>query len=871
VAADPNRPGRWLLRLLPSAMREEHGAEMQQVLRLQRASVPPGRQQAMRFWLAALADVLRVAPRQHAEALAQDVRYGARSLRRAPGFTLAALITIALGTGATSAVFAVVNAVLLRPLPYHESERLALVWAGNPEGARTWLSAPELDAIERRATTIAAVSGLTDLHLNLTGEGAAEELSVVGASASLLSTLGVHPQIGRFFEPADDRMGAANVVVLSHGLWVRRFGGSPGVLGRRIVLDGRSYTIVAVLPSSFGILPPSSVFPSRVDAWVPLQTHLGARGPTLRNLHAIARLRPDASFAAAEHELASIGAALSREYATDYRGRAWSLNLVRMQDDLVRGVRPALLVLLGTVAFVLLIACANVAALLLARGESRRREMAIRSALGASRARVVRQLLTEGLVLALAGGAAGLALAALAPPLTSVQALAPLPRFSEVSIDWRVLLFALGLALVTALLFTVAPALELSSRGAARAQEVLRAASRSRKAVRTGRLLAGLEIALASMVLVVALLLARGFARMLDADPGFSAAHVMTMRVSLSARYANAADVTRYFDNAIERMRQAGEVESAAAITQLPLSGASLGSTFTAGPDASGVPVRADADLRGVTADYFEAMRIGLIEGRAFTPADNATSPAVAVIDESMARRLWKDRSAVGQRIRWFRQPDRDIEIVGVVKSVSHRGVGQPPRETVYRPHAQYPRWNMFLVARTTGDPARAARALAGAVQAIDPDQPVADVMTMERLMERSLAQPGFGAALGAALGVLALGLTAVGVCGLLAFAMSQRRREMGIRIALGASRHEIVRLVMMEGALLVVCGLGAGLAGALGLARVTSAWLQGAAAPDTATFAVAAAIVAAAALAACWIPARRAARLEPVSVLRAE
>ena len=625
--------------------------------------------------------------RQHAEALARDLRYTARGLRRAPGFAAAAIATIALGTGATAAVFAVVSAVLLRPLPYPDASRLALVWATDAEGARTWLSAPEIDDLRRRATTIDQVAGLSDLRLGLTGTGAPEELQVVAASASLFGMLGATPAAGRLLSDDDDREHAPLSVVLGYGLWQRRFGGSPAVVGSRILLDGRAYTVAGVLGPLFSLLPPSSVFPARADAWVALQAHLPMTARDVRYLHAVARVRPGVTIGAARQELAAIGAALSRDYPSVYGGRSWGFEIVRMQDDLVRHIRPALLVLFATVVLVLLIACANVAALLLARGASRRREMAVRAALGASRSRILAQLLTEGAVLALVGGAAGLALAAAAPALSAAPALAALPRFSEVSIDWRVFAFALLMAVATSLVFALAPAVELSALSSRLG------GARVTRATGAGRILAGVEIALASLVLVVALLLARSFARVLAADPGFDPAGVVSMRIALPPKYRGAEDVVRFYDTALDQARRIPGIDSVAAVTQLPLSGAMLGSSFTV--DAR----RADADLRGVTPDYFAVMRIPLVEGRGFTAADRADTPQVAVIDETLARRLWP-RGAVGQRMRWIRRPDADVEIVGVVRGVRHRGLDQPVEATVYRPHTQYARSTMVIVAR---------------------------------------------------------------------------------------------------------------------------------------------------------------------------
>jgi putative ABC transport system permease protein len=856
---------RALLRLLPADMRESHGREMGQVLRQQHHERPPGLAAALRFWFAAMRDILRVAPRQHAEALSQDVRYALRGLRRTPAFAVVAVVTIALGTGATSAVFAVVNSVLIRPLPYADADRIVLIWAVTPEGARTWLSAPEIDDIGERATTLDGVAGLTDLRFALTGSGPPEEVNVVSASANLFPMLGTRPEIGRLFQPADDVEAAARVTVLSHGLWTRRFGASPAVLGTSLLLDGRPYTIVGVLPRDFGIVPPSSVFPARVDAWVTLQTHLPSRARDVRYLHAVGRVRNGIELGEARELVATIGPALSRDFSSAYRGRTWNFDLVSMQADVVRGVKPALLILLATVGLVLLIAAANVATLLLVRGESRRREMAIRIAVGASASRVVRQLLTEGLVLALIGGFLGLALTALVPAVARSQALASLPRFADVRIDWYVVVFACAVSCATAVLFTLAPA---SQQWGGRERLNIVA---SRRSVQMGRALATAEVAFAVMALVVALMLGRSFARTLDVPPGFQPSQLISARIVLPPKYTAREDINRFFEQTLERLSGMPGVESVAAVSQLPLSGAALGSTFTSGVDTAGEPARIDGDLRGVSTGYFETMGIQLIEGRPLTTADAAETPFVAVVDELMAKRLTPDGHAIGRRIRWIRQPDVEIQVVGIVRPVRHNGLDQDPRPTVYRPHTQYPRASMFVVARVSGDPARSGQALTAAVHDVDPTQPLSEIAGMDSLISRSVAQPGFGAAGGFALAALALALAAVGVYGLLAFAVSQRKREVGIRLAVGASRSQILAMIVADGARLALAGVVAGLAGAVALGRWISSIVPGVGTLDGGIVLAAAATVIASALLASWLPARRASRADPSIVLRAD
>lgn len=861
---------RWLMRLLPVDVREDHGREIAQVLDSQYRELRPRRLARLRFWTSAVVDILAVAPAQHLEILGRDVRYALAGLRRSPGFAAAAVATIALGLGLVTAIFTVVNAVLLRPLPYADPERVALIWAVTPDGTRTWFSAPEVHDLAERSTALEGIAGLTDLRMAFTGGVAPEELDVVAASAALFPLLGVRPHIGQFFTAADDRDAAPGRVVLSHALWLRRFGGAPDVLGRSITLDGRGYTVIGVLPPDFTFVPPSSVFPARADAWVALEPHLPTRARDVRYLHAVARVRSGVTLEAAAHELAAIGRTLAGESSSASGGRAWTFEIVRLQEDVVGAVRPALWLLFAVVALVLLIACVNVAALLLSRAEARRREMAIRAALGASRARLVRQLLTEGLVLALFGGACGLTLAAATPALAMVPALASLPRFAEISVDWRVAVFAGGASMLTALLFTLAPAFELTRRGTSRPQESLRAGASPPGSPRAGRVLITIEVAVASAVLVVALLLVKSFARVVDVDPGFSTDGVTTARVALPPKYTTGAQMTQFFDDVTERLAHAPGVAAAGAVTQLPLSGAALGSTFlSAGSGAE--PVRTDVDLRGVTPGYFRAMGIVLLEGRQFERSDSASAAGVAIVDETFARGAWPGADAVGQRIRWFRQPDVELEVVGVARPVRHASLDRTPRPTVYRPHAQYARGTMYLVARSAGSGIVPPSVIEQSVRAVDPDQPVSEPATMAALARRSLARPGFGASLGAVLAAAALLLVAVGVYGLVAFAVRRRTREFGVRLAVGATPRSIVRLVVADVARVAVPGAALGLIlAAAGMQRLRSLATE-VAAPDAATFAIAAGVVVAMALLACGVPSRRASRIEPLAAFKSE
>jgi putative ABC transport system permease protein len=869
MTARRNRLARWLVRLFPVDMREAHGREIEQTLTDGRRDRSPGSRGAFAYWLRASLDVFRVAIRQHTLALRQDVAYTLRTFARGPAFAAGAILTIGLGTGAAAAVFTIVNAVLIRPLPFANADELALLWSVDPRGNRSWLSYPEVVDLSERSTTLAGVAGLMDLRLALSGTGDPEELSVIAASASTFDILGVRAQVGRLLESDDDLPESPRVVFLSDGLWTRRFGASPSVLGSTITLDSRPYLVAGVLPSAFTMVAPSSVFPKSADAWVALEPHLGSRARDVRYLHGVARLKTGVSPAAARDEITAIAVALQREHATGVTGSNRGLTLVRMDEDVVSSVRPALLALLGLVLLVLLIACVNVATLLLARSDARRREMAIRTALGASRGRLLRQLLTEGFVLSLCGTAVGLLVTIFVPRIGHLPALSSLPRFADLTVDWRVALFALAVCVWSAVLFALAPAVELSRHASLRRGEVLRASSNLRKTTTVRRVLAGSQIALASAVLLVALMFVQLIARLIDTHPGFESADVMTARVALPATYARPGQAPLFFDRVVDRLSNRSGVAAAAAITQLPLSGAVLGSSFD--PEDADTTRRLDVDLRGVTPDYFRALQVPVMRGRSFSAADGPTAAPVAIVDEEFARRMWPGQDPIGRRVRWFRQPDVPIEIVGVVGSVRHAGIAQPARPTVYRPHAQYVRLTMYLVVRNASTSVVQAGDLAAAVRAVDSAQPIAEVATMAALRTRSLAAPGFGAALGSTLALLAALLTAVGIFGLHAFSAQQRRREIAVRLALGGTPGTVKRAVLTESAVVAAAGALTG----LGAAFVVLGWARGlldlGPSPDASLIAATLGVMIAVALVACWIPARRASRTNPAEALRAE
>jgi putative ABC transport system permease protein len=857
-----------LLRLMPGAFREEHEREMLRVWKDEAGDA--AREGRRRYvWTEALKDTLRVAPREHAAIWSRNLRFAARSLRRSPALAVAAISTLALGIGATAGVFTLVNAVLLRPLPWTDPDRVGILWSVQPSGERTWLSLPELEELQRDVPAFAGVCGLTDLRPTLLLDGGGQEIQALAVSHQFFRVLGVVPRLGRDFSAEDDRDGAAPAAVLSDAFWRAQFGANPAIVGRRIRLNEREYAVIGILPADFALLPASTVLPDRVDVWLPLATHLPARDRSVRFLHVLARLRPDVSFSHAADELEVYGRRVSSQFPTVYRGGRWRFTIQAFKQDVLQGARTALSLIFGLVLLVLLMACANVANLLLARGEARRAELAVRTALGAGPARLAGELLAEALVLAAAASALGFALAAAVPRMLRTLDPGALPRLDGANVDLRVTGFFAAVTLVTTAIFVCVPLVERARLGPPGAALAGRSGGRTRRSARIGRAVVVFQTALATTVAIVALFLSATFEHLHGAELGFATDSLLTARISLSPRYTEGADAARFFESATAVVGKTSGIVGAAAISQLPLSGAMLGSTFVVeqGPDGR----RVDADLRGVTPDYFDIVGTRVIQGRAFTGRDRANTPAVAIVDELFARRLSTGGNVVGRRVRWIRQPGVDIEIVGVVRPVRHRGPAEPPRETVYRPFQQHPRSSMFLVAKTRFDAAAAAESMRAAVRTVDPTQPLADVFTMRQRLEKSVARARTSLMLAGALAALALSLGVIGIYGVLAFGVAQRLREFGVRMALGATPAAVRRLVVREGLLLTLMGTAAGAAGAALVASAVRTTLYGTGAMDVRQYVLGIGIVLLPSLLAFWVPARRASAADLNTVLRAE
>jgi putative ABC transport system permease protein len=840
----------WLLRLLPPSFREDHGTELLLVWREERReAAAEGRREP---WMAAARDTLRVAPREHVATAIRNVRFAIRRLRRAPAFTITAIFTLALGTGATASVFSLFNAVLLRPLPWRSPDTVGLIWPIEPSGERTWLSFPEIEDLQRDLTTVTGVAGFTDVRPTLVANGLGTELQALAVSHNFFALLGTSPVAGRDFTRADDRPGATPVVILSHAFWRAQFAGDPTIVGRSVMLDERSYTVIGVLPAAFAVLQPSSVLPARVDIWLPLEPHLASRDRGIRFLHAVARVRGHDGFARAGDELQAYANRVQRAFASTYQRGDWRFTIVPFKEDVVARVRVPLYLLLSLVSLVLVMACSNVASLLLIRGETRHGELALRTALGAGPARIAGELFAETLVLVTAGSALGLMFASATPALLRSLDAAALPRLTDAHLDLTVVSFMGGLVLLTSTLFTF-----------------VQRRTRTRPKLRLGRPLVVVQTALATTVLIATLFVTESFVHLQSVDLGFHPERVLTGRITLSSKYPPGPDAARFFQRATTEVARVPGVRDAAAITQLPLSGAMLGSTFLVGSTVN--PQRVDADLRGITPKYFDVMSMPLRDGRAFTDHDEATSSPVAIVDEVFARRLSAEGRVIGRRIRWFRQPAIELEIVGVVADVRHRGPTDEARETVYRPYQQYARNSMFLTVKTIGDAAHFAPYVRTALASVDPTQPFADVLTMTARLEHSVSRAQTSLMLATVLAVIALTLGVIGLYGVLSVSVARRRREFGIRIALGATPSSVRGLVLKEGLTLTLIGAAIGVAGASVVVRLAQTMLYGTAPDDARPYALAVVVILLSSAVAYWLPARRARDTDVSVTLRAQ
>jgi predicted permease len=799
--------------------------------------------------------------------LKQDLVYTMRTLAAARGFALVALLTLALGIGANTAIFSVVRGVLLRPLPFPAADRVMRVWHANPsEGnLRSQVSEPDYLDWKAATTTFASVGAYWyapgGSGTDLTGSGTPERIEGAYITPGFFETLGTSAALGRTIRDDEAVVGNDRYMVLSHGLWQRRFGSDPSIVGRALIIGGEPYTVLGVMPADF-------TFPAdRLDFWIPLST-IGAdgigRGRESRFLDVVGRLKPGIAPDQAQGELAAASRRIAAQ-ETEARGFT-DVTMLPVREALLGEVRRPLLVLMGAVAFVLLITCVNIASLLLARATARQREIAMRSALGAGRGRILRQLLTESVVLALIGGALGVGLAYVGVRALGAMGAAELPRASAIRIDTAVLLFALGTSTAAGLLFGLLPALRAA---APNLQEVLRAGARGSVGGAGQRLRSTLvvaEVALAAVLVVGAGLAAKSFARLLDVDPGFQPENVLAVRLGMRDEGDRPRAV--YYTALLERIAAVPGVQVVGAAKNFPLRGTGEDwSPVTVPGSAAGA---AERELRlsvlHASADYFRAMGIPLRAGRTFTTGDNQQGPLVLIVNDAFRRRHWPGESAVGKTIRI----GEDVaQVIGVVGDVRQKSLTEPAEPMAYVHYLQNQRSGLSLAIRTTGEPLRVANAVREAVWSVDRNQTITSVETMSAIVGGAVARPRLLTSLLLLFGVMGLLLGALGIYGVLAFAVTQRRQEIGVRVALGATPRSVLGLVVRQGMTLALAGVAVGVVGAAVLTRVMAAVLYEVRATDPATFAVVVLVLLGAALIASWLPARRALRVDPVQALR--
>lgn len=819
--------------------------------------------------------------------LAQDLRYALRSLRKNLGFTLAAVLSLAIGIGANTSIFSVANALLLRPLPYQDASRLVILWSRSPglNITEDWFSIAQYFDIKTDHHGLEQVAIAIGGNFNLTGRGEPERVGAIRVSSNLLPMLGVNAARGRVFFPEEDSPGRPATALLTYGMWFRRYGSDPQIVGKSITINGLPYEVIGVLPQSFSL--PREVLPTlygteQADIFLPLP--LAPAAAQIRDhedYNIVGKLKPRISLASAQAEMDTITARLRHDYPEAYPPNGGlTFSLVPLLEQVVGNVRPTLVLLLGSVGLVLLIACANIANLLLSRAVARQQEIAVRTALGASRGRIVRQLLTESIVLALCGGALGVVLSLASVKWIHILGTKSIPRLYDVGIDGRVLLFTLLLSMFSGILFGLAPALRVSrldlnstlkdaSRGSAGSSAVWGRGNNVR------RLLVISELAISVVLLIGAGLLIRGFARLQNVPPGFNARNVLTFELTMTGqKYGDKQAILITYHQLWERLDQLPGAVASGGVTSLPLSQAFAWTPITI---EGRVPLPGEkflnADERLVAGRYFEAMGIPLRRGRFFNEEDTISKPRVVIVDEHMAEELWPGQDPIGKRLHIVELQSDDPwqTVVGVVGRVKQDSLDSDPRIAFYLPHSQFPSRAMTVVFRSGNDPTALLSAVKSELRNLDPDLPMYSVRTMGQRVDESLARRRFSMLLLALFAAVALTLATIGIYGVMAYMVNQSAREIGIRMALGATQRDILSLILRQGMALALSGMAIGLTAAFLLARLISSLLFGVQATDPFTFVGISALLGLIALLASYIPAQRAARIDPMISLRCD
>jgi putative ABC transport system permease protein len=806
----------------------------------------------------------------------QDLRYSARILIKNPGFTFIAVITLSLGIGANTAIFSVVNAVLLRPLPYYSPDRLMRVWGKNASQGSQPLTASLPDYLDWRDQNqvfeqIAAFSFVGGSG-NLLGGDQPERVTGLRVSANLFPLLGVKAALGRTFLLEDERASAEPVIILSHRLWATRFGSDPGIIGHTVTLSDRIFTVVGVMPAGFqhpGIGGPTT------DVWRPLTQDANQMRREARHLQVLARLKPGIGLRQAQETMTVLARNLEQQYPNTNAG--YAVSLVSLHETVTGEIRPALGLLLGAVAFVLLIACANVANLLLSRAAAREKEIAVRLALGAGRFRLIRQLLTESMLLSLLSGGAGLLIAIWGVDLLVALSAGNLPRAGQIAIDTQVLAFTIAISILTGLLFGLAPAFQASRLNP---QESLKASGSTNAAVlrrfRLRYVLVISEVALALMLLVGAGLLIKSFLLLHRVDPGLEPDHALTMRVALpAAKYPKGERMVAFYRELVQRVEALPGVKSAGVVSWLPTSGQHITTRFAIeGRPATPSGEELSSDYRVISPGYFRAAGATLHKGRELSEGDNGQAQVVVVINEAMANRFWPGEDPLGKRMRVGIEQPVSCEVVGVIKEIKEFGPAAPPIPVIYGSYLQRPWIDMEtreLVVRTATDPLNLVAAVRSAVWTLDKDVPVYNMSPMNELLAGATAKPRFSIILLGLFAAVALVLAISGLYAVIAYSVAQRAREIGIRVALGAQARDVLKLIVRQAMVLLLIGIAIGLAGAFALTRVMRTLLFEVKVTDPLTYVSIPLLLVVVALLACWIPARRATKVDPLIVLRHE